>query len=123
MSFPSASVQVVRFGVYEVNLRSGELRKSGIKIKLHDQPFQILVILLERPGELVTREEIRKRLWPGETFVDFDHSLNNAVNRLREALGDSAESPRFIETLPRCGYRFVAQTIHTSSAEIHISTP
>jgi len=123
MSSSSAPVQVIRFGVFEADLRSGELRKSGVKIKLHDQPFQILTMLLERPGELVTRDEIRKSLWPGETFVDFDHSLNNAVNRLREALGDSAESPRFIETLPRRGYRFVAQTIHASSAEIHITTP
>ena len=109
MSSSSIPVQVVRFGVFEANLRSGELRKSGIKIKLHDQPFQVLTMLLERPGELVTREEIRNRLWPRETFVDFDHSLNNAVNRLREALGDSADSPRFIETLPRRGYRFVGQ--------------
>lgn len=107
-SSSQAPVQVIRFGVFEANLRSGELRKSGIKIKLHDQPFQILTMLLERPGELVTRDEIRKKLWPGETFVDFDHGLNNAVNRLREALGDSAESPRFVETLPRRGYRFIA---------------
>lgn len=104
-------VRVIRFGSFEADLHSRELRKSGIRIKLHDQPFQILTMLLERPGELVTREEIRKRLWPDETYVNFDHGLNNAVNRLREALGDSADSPRFIETLPRRGYRFNA-TVH-----------
>ena len=108
MSSSSAPVQVIRFGVFEADLRSGELRKSGVKIKLHDQPFQILTMLLERPGELVTRDEIRKRLWPGETFVDFDHSLNTAVNKLRSVLGDGAQSPRYIETRPRLGYRFVA---------------
>ena len=101
---------MVQFSVFEVDLRSGELRKAGVKIKLHDQPFQILCMLLERPGELVSRDEIRKKLWPGDTFIDFDHGLNNAVNRLREALGDSAGSPRFIETLPRRGYRFIGTT-------------
>jgi TolB-like protein/DNA-binding winged helix-turn-helix (wHTH) protein/Flp pilus assembly protein TadD len=104
----SATVRVVRFGAFEADLQAGELRKQGLKIKLQDQPFQILAMLLERPGELVTREEIRQRLWPADTFVDFDHGLNNAVNRLREALTDSAETPRFIETLPRRGYRFIA---------------
>src|SRR5712692_10081185 len=99
---------LIRFGVFEADLQAGELRKQGLKIKLQDQPFQILAMLLERPGELVTREEIRQRLWPADTFVDFDHGLNNAVNRLREALTDSAETPRFIETLPRRGYRFIA---------------
>ena len=105
-----SSAQVVRFAVFEANLRSGELRKSGVRVKLHDQPFQILAMLLEHSGELVTREEIQKRLWPGETFVDFDHGLNNAVNRLRDALGDSADAPKFIETLPRRGYRFIGGT-------------
>lgn len=123
MSSSSTPVQVVRFGVFEVNPRSGELRKSGVKIKLHDQPFKILIMLLERPGELVTREDIRNRLWPGEIFVDFDHSLNNAVNRLREALGDSADSPRFIETLPRRGYRFVGLTNGTGFAEFGEGSP
>ena len=107
MSSPSAPVQVVRFGVFEVNLRSGELRKSGIKIKLHDQPFKILAMLLERPGEVVMREELRQKLWPADTFVDFNHGLNNAVLRLREVLGDSADTPRFIETIPRRGYRLI----------------
>ena len=98
----------VRFGVYEFDLRSRELHKHGIRIKLQEQPCQILAILLEHRGEMVTREELQRRLWPGDTFVDFDHSLNTAVMRLREVLSDSSENPRFIETLPRRGYRFVA---------------
>src|SRR5579884_3451165 len=107
MSAPATPNRVLTFGAFEVDLRSRELRKTGIRIKLQDQPFQILAMLLARPGELVTREEIRKCLWPDETFVDFNHGLNNAVNRLREALCDSADSPRFIETLPKRGYRFI----------------
>ena len=99
--------RILRFGSFEANVRAGELRKRGLKVKLQDQPFQILVMLLERPGELVTRQEIHQKLWPADTFVGFDHGLNNAINRLREALGDSAETPRFIETLPRKGYRFI----------------
>ncbi|HXM99193.1 MAG TPA: tetratricopeptide repeat protein [Candidatus Dormibacteraeota bacterium] len=98
----------IRFGVYEFDLRSGELRKHGIRIKLQEQPSQILAILLEHGGEVVTREELQRRLWPSDTFVDFDHSLNTAVMRLREVLGDSSENPRFVETLPRRGYRFIA---------------
>ncbi|MDE3137445.1 MAG: tetratricopeptide repeat protein [Acidobacteriota bacterium] len=98
----------VRFGVFEADLRSGELYKQGLKIKLQDQPFQILALLLERPGELVTRQELRDRLWSADTFVDFDVGLNTAVRRLRDALGDDAETPRFIETLHRRGYRFLA---------------
>ena len=97
----------IRFGVFEVDLRAGELRKQGVRIKLQEQPFQILRILLEHPGEVVTREQLQKRIWPADTFVDFDHGLNNAVKRLRESLSDSAETPRFIETLPKRGYRFV----------------
>jgi len=103
-----ASQVKARFGSFEMDLRAGELRKHGVRIRLQTQPFQILGMLLERPGEVVTREELRRALWPGDTFVDFDHGLNNAINRLREALGDSAESPRFLETLPRRGYRFIA---------------
>ena len=99
---------VVRFGVYEVNLRSGELRKHGLRIRLPGQPLRILTILLEQPGQVVTREELQKSLWPDDTFVDFEHSLNSAIKKLRSALGDSAESPRYIETLPRLGSRFVA---------------
>jgi DNA-binding winged helix-turn-helix (wHTH) protein len=107
MPASSPADRVVRFGIFELDLSSGELRKSGTRVKLHDQPFQVLAILLSRPGEVVTREEIRGKLWPDDTFVDYDHGLNNAVNRLREALGDTAETPRFIETLPRRGYRFI----------------
>src|SRR5712692_9973036 len=98
----------VRFATFEVDLRSGELHKQGIKIKLHDQPFQVLTMLLEHPGELVTREQLHQKLWPSDTFVDFDVGLNSAIKRLRDALGDSPESPRYIETLPRRGYRFIA---------------
>ena len=96
------------FGAFELDLRAGELRKQGVKIKLQEQPFQILAMLLANPGQVVTREELRNRLWPSDTFVDFDHSLNKAINKLRESLGDSAENPRFVETLPRRGYRFLA---------------
>src|SRR5207248_7619750 len=111
--------RILRFGSFEANMRAGELRKRGIKVRLQDQPFQILVMLLERPGELVTRQEIHQKLWPADTFVDFDHDLNNAINRLREALGDSAETPRFVETLPRKGYRFTSlrSEEHTSELE------
>jgi Tol biopolymer transport system component/DNA-binding winged helix-turn-helix (wHTH) protein len=99
--------RLIRFGIFEVDLQSGELRKAGVKLKLTGQPFQVLAILLEHPGEIVAREELQKRLWP-DTFVDVDHNLNTAINRIREVLGDSAENPRFVETLPRRGYRFIA---------------
>jgi len=99
---------VIRFGTFEADLRAAELRRNGIKIRLQEQPFQVLAMLLERPGEIVTREELRSRLWPADTFVDFDHGLNAAVKRLRDALSDSAENPRFIETLARRGYRLLA---------------
>src|SRR5215831_9428551 len=100
--------QTVRFGAFEVDFRTEELRKSGRKIKLSGQPFQVLAMLLERPDELATREELQKKLWPDGTFVDFDHSLNTAITKIREILGDSAEEPRFVETVPRRGYRFIA---------------
>jgi len=103
-----ASTPKVRFGLFEVDIASGALRKEGVKIKLQEQPFQALIALLERPQEILTREELQKRLWPGDTFVDFDRGLNKAINRLRDALGDDAENPRFIETLPQRGYRFLA---------------
>jgi len=103
----SASSRIIHFSSFEVNLQTGELRKRGQKIKLQEQPFQILAALLERPGELVTREELRTKLWPADTFVDFDHSLNAAIKRLREALGESAETPIFVETITRRGYRFI----------------
>ena len=106
---PEASTSVrLRFGVFEVDLRAGELRKHGVRLRLQEQPFQVLAMLLERPGETVTREELRNRLWTAETFVDFDHGVNKAVNRIRVALGDSATSPRFVETVARRGYRFIA---------------
>ena len=97
----------VRFEGYQVDLQTGELRKNGTKVRLSGQPFQILALLLERPGELISREELRTKLWPDEVFVDFDHSLNAAVNKLREALCDSTNDVRFIETLPKRGYRFI----------------
>jgi TolB-like protein/Flp pilus assembly protein TadD len=103
----TGSARRVRFGQFEMDEKTGELRKDGTKIRLQEQPLQILQILLEHPGELVARDELRKRVWPTDTFVDFDHGINNAVKRLREALGDTAETPRYIETLPRRGYRFV----------------
>ena len=98
---------MIRFGVFEVDLTTGELRKQGLRIKLRDQPFQILCVLLEHPGQVVTRDELQRRLWPADTFVDFDRGLNRAVNQLRDALCDSADTPRFIETLPKRGYRFI----------------
>jgi Tol biopolymer transport system component/DNA-binding winged helix-turn-helix (wHTH) protein len=110
----------VRFGVFEADLRSGELRKNGLKVRLPGQPFEVLAVMLERPGEVVTREELQKRLWPDGTFVDFDHSLNNAINKIREVLGDSAESPRFVETLSRRGYRFIVpvETVDLPVAQV-----
>jgi len=105
---PVASARIVRFGVFEADLKAGELRKHGFRLKLAEQPFQLLAMLLERPGEIITRDELRSRLWPGDTFVDFDHGLNNAVMRVREVLLDSSEHPRYVETVPRRGYRFVA---------------
>ncbi len=101
----------IRFGVYEVDVRAGELRKQGVKVKLQEQPLQVLQILLEKPGDMVTREELQQRIWPSDTFVDFDHGLYNAIRRLREALGDSAETPHYVETLARRGYRFVGPWI------------
>ena len=99
--------ETVRFGAFELDLRAGDLRKDGVRIKLHNQPFQVLTLLVERAGQLVSREELRQKLWDSETFVDFDVGLNSAIKKLREALGDSAETPRFIETVPRRGYRFI----------------
>ncbi len=107
MGESGCSPGICKFGIFEVDLRAGELRRQGLRIKLQDQPFRVLVALLEHPGEVVTREELRERLWPDGTVVEFDHSLASAVNRLREALGDSSDSPRYIETLSRRGYRFI----------------
>src|SRR5262245_22057382 len=113
--------RLVRFGVFEVDLRAGELRKNGMKMKLQEQPFQILAMLLERPGELVTREELQQKLWSNDTFVDFDNSLNKAINKIREAVGDSANNPRFVETMARRGYRFIAPVEETSRE--YLQTP
>jgi len=107
-AFQGNSGRLARFGVFELDLAAGELRKNGAKLGLQGQPFQVLALLLERAGDVVTREELRQKLWPADTFVDFDHSLNTAVNKLRETLGDSASRPRYIETLARRGYRFIA---------------
>ena len=100
--------QRYRFGIFEVDASTGELRRKGVRIKLNAQPFQLLAMLLERPGELLTREEISRELWPEGTFVDYEHGVSSAVNRIREAIGDTASNPRFVETLSRRGYRFVA---------------
>lgn len=106
-----------RFGVFEADAVTRELRRQGMRVKLNAQPFQVLLMLLERPGEILTREEISRELWPGGTFVDFEHGVNSAVNRIREALGDTAGSPRFVETLARRGYRFVADVERVAPGE------
>src|SRR5580704_1499650 len=106
-----------RFGAFEVDAATGELRRQGTRIKLNAQPFQVLLMLLERSGDLLTREEISRNLWPDGTFVDYEHGVNSAVNRIREALGDTAANPRFVETLARRGYRFVAPVERISPAE------
>ena len=116
----TAGTRKTRFGAYEVDLRSGELYKHGIRMKLQDQPFQILALLLERPGDVVTREELRQKLWPADTFVDFDTGLNSAIKKLRDVLADSAEEPRYIETLPRRGYRFIA---HAENGDLPAPVP
>src|SRR5215468_4083231 len=103
----SQSPNLVRFSSYEVNLRAGELYKAGRKIRLQVQPFHVLAMLLEHPGQVVAREDLQKKLWPADTFVDFDHSLNTAIKKLRQALNDDKKKPRFIETLPKRGYRFI----------------
>jgi DNA-binding winged helix-turn-helix (wHTH) protein len=111
MPQPAPGSAMVQFDVYALDLRAGELFKSGRKIKLQEQPFRILAMLLEHPGELVTREELRQRLWSEDTFVDFEHSLNTAIKKLRRALCDEADKPRFVETLPRRGYRFAGSVV------------
>src|ERR1039457_7659485 len=114
-----------RFGVFEANEAVGELRKEGVRLKLHSQPFQVLVMLLERPSELVTREEMRQRLWGDDTIVDFDHGLNTAVNKIREALCEVASQPRYVETVSGRGYRFIAQVTvaePVSSTPVELST-
>ena len=117
----NSSSSIIRFGTFELELQTGELRHAGQKVKLQEQPFQVLAALLENPGKIVTREELRSKLWPEDTFVDFDHSLNAAIKRLRDALGESADAPVFIETLARRGYRFIAPVNgSTATSEIAI---
>src|SRR5580700_5694119 len=111
----------LRFGIFEVDIRIGELAKQGKRLRLQEQPFQLLALLLEKPGELVTREEVRQRLWP-QTIVDFDHGLNTAISKIRDVLGDSAENPRFIETVARRGYRFLADVTVIDAAPTRIVT-
>jgi Tol biopolymer transport system component/DNA-binding winged helix-turn-helix (wHTH) protein len=111
------SAQIVRFGLFEADLKTGELRRGGVKVPLQGQPFQVCAILVARSGELVTREELRKQVWPEDTFVDFDHALNTAITKIRLALGDEADNPRFVETLPRRGYRFIAPVVKPRSPE------
>src|ERR1700719_4135090 len=112
----------LRFGVFELDLRAGELRKHGLRVRLQEQPFQVLATLLLHPGEVVTREELQKKLWPADTFVDFDHGLNKTINKIREALGDSAESPRFVETVARRGYRFLAEVKDLDAVSVPVPT-
>jgi DNA-binding winged helix-turn-helix (wHTH) protein len=121
MDASTSTARVLRFGIFELDAQSGELRRHGLKIRLPDQAFQILRLLLERPGVVVTREELRQRLWTPDTFVDFDVGVNSAIRKLREALDDSAENPRFVETLPRRGYRFVASVHSAATGQIHES--
>ncbi len=119
----SASLRPVRFGAFELDLRVGELRKQGRRIKLQEQPLQVLAMLLQHPEDVVTREELQKKLWPADTFVDFDHGLNKAITKIREALGDSADNPRFIETLPRRGYRFIAPLNQSGDSVVSMAEP
>ena len=116
------SNQRVRFKSFEFDLGTRELRRNGLKLKLQGQPVEVLAMLLLRPGQVVTREEIQRRLWPKDTFVDFEHSLNSTIRRLRDALGDSAGNPRFIETVPRLGYRFIARIETAAESEGAIPT-
>src|SRR5882757_8017298 len=108
----------LRFGIFELDLRAGELRKHGLRIRIQEQPSQVLALLLEHSGDVVNREELQKKLWPADTFVDFDHGLNKAISKIREALSDSAETPRFVETVARRGYRFLAEVKVVDSAPI-----
>src|ERR1700726_5205934 len=113
----------LRFGVFELDLLAGELRKHGLRVRLQEQPFQVLAMLLDHAGEVVTREELQKKLWSANTFVDFDHGLNKAINKIRDALGDSAESPRFVETVARRGYRFLAEVKLAEAASVRHLEP
>src|SRR5215471_12791508 len=116
MAVSAGQRQLLKFGVFEVDLAAGEIRKAGMRLKVSPQPFQVLKVLLEHPHQVVTREELRERVWPDNTFVDYELALKKAINRLREVLGDSADNPRFVETLPRRGYRFIG-TLTSPEAE------
>jgi DNA-binding winged helix-turn-helix (wHTH) protein len=114
----AAPAETIRFGAFEVDLRAEELRKDGVRIKLHNQPFQVLTLLIEHASQVVTREELRQKLWGSDTFVDFDVGLNSAIKKVRDALGDSTEAPRFIETVPRRGYRFIGPQVSERAAPL-----
>jgi cholera toxin transcriptional activator len=117
ISETSSAGKILRFGVFEVDLVSAELRKNGTHVHLQEQPFQVLAMLIERRGEMVSRDDLRRKLWPADTFVDFDHSLNTAVNKLREALGDAAANPLFVQTVARRGYRFIAPVLDNAASQ------
>lgn len=119
----NSSSRIIRFSTFELNLHTGELRQKGLKVKLQEQSLQLLAALVERPGQMITREELRGKLWPADTFVDFDHSLNAAIKRLRDALGESAENPVFIETLARRGYRFIAPVVQDGAPQVEAPSP
>jgi TolB-like protein/DNA-binding winged helix-turn-helix (wHTH) protein/Flp pilus assembly protein TadD len=123
MAAPATAARVLHFDIFQLDLRAGELRKRGVKLRLQGQPLEVLAILLQRPGDLVTREELRAQIWTADTFVDFDHSLHNAIARIREVLGDSADTPRYIETLPRRGYRFIAKVEEVGIQASAVSAP
>jgi len=123
MPAPPNQNRIARFGVFELDINAGELRKSGVRLRLQGQPIQVLTLLLERAGDVVTREELRQKLWAADTFVDFDHSLNTAINKVREALGDSASTPRYVETLARRGYRFIAPVQGPVQSPHHTDAP
>src|SRR6202166_4101183 len=121
VSYPDRSY--IRFGAFELDVQAGVLRKNGVRIRCQEQPLQILAALAERPGELVTREELRRRVWPQDTFVDFDHALNTAIKKIRAALNDDADSPRYIETVPRRGYRLIAPLEQESTSSLALAPP
>jgi DNA-binding winged helix-turn-helix (wHTH) protein len=123
MSLRTGVSSIVRFSVFELDLRSGELRKSGARVPLQGQPLEILKALLERPGDLITRDELRQRLWRDDTFVDFEDGMNAAIRRLRDALGDHATTPRYVETLPRRGYRFIAPLVGDTAPPLEAVNP
>jgi DNA-binding winged helix-turn-helix (wHTH) protein len=123
LATPTSYENTVRFGVYELDLQAAELRKNGMRVRCQEQPLQVLAALLERPGVLVAREELRTRVWSDDTFVDFDHALNTAVKKIRAALNDDADFPRYIETVPRRGYRFIAPVAEKTNQAIEVLAP